>query len=173
MKGIVYLIQSNNLNYVGSTEQTLQERLRKHNCFNLYDMNKNDYAVKVLEEIDFTDKSELRKREQYHMEQYECCNQKRAFLGIDQKDSEKNYYQNNKERLIQKASEYQKTDKSKIKRKEYYQNNKDKLKQYNSQRENKERRNIRVKELRDRKLTWGGDPRHYNNLLQIDINLFM
>tara|TARA_R110000787_G_scaffold189325_1_gene300973 strand:+ start:491 stop:1009 length:519 start_codon:yes stop_codon:yes gene_type:complete len=171
MKGIVYLITSNNLIYVGSTERTLHERLADHKCFDLYDMNQQDYSVKVLEEIDFIDKSELRIREQYHMEQYECCNQLRA-VGLPKKEADSNYYIMNRDKLIKKACEYQKTDKAKLQQKERYESTKDKIDEYNQQPENIARRNNRVKELRDRKITWGGDPRCNNNLLQIDKTLF-
>jgi len=171
MKGLVYLIQSNNLNYVGSTDRTIKKRLYDHQCWDLYDMNRYDYSVKILEEVEFNEKIELRQREQYYIDTIDCCNQLRA-VGIPKNEMDKQYYERNKKRLIKKALEYQKTDKAKLTRKKRYENTKDKITEYNRNPVNKARRNQRVKELRERKLTWGGDPRFDNNLLQIDINIF-
>ena len=169
MKGIVYLIESNGLKYVGSTDRTLKQRLSDHNCWNIYDMNQYDFSVKILEEIDFNEKIELREREQYYIDTIDCCNKLRA-IGLSKKEYNKEYYERNKERLIKKSSEYQKLDKAKLTAKKRYENNKYKVKQYVV--DNKERINQRRKELRERKLTWGGDPRWNNNLLQIDIDIF-
>lgn len=170
MKGQVYLIESNGLKYVGSTKQTIYDRFRKHDCWSLYDMNKDDYSYKILEEVEYNEKYELRMREQYYIETIDCCNKQNAYLGKNKKDADKEYYERNKERLIEKACEYQKTDKAKLNAKKRYQNNKEKVKQYSK--DNRKRINEKRKELRDRKITWGGDPRNSNNLLQIDCDIF-
>lgn len=169
MKGLVYLIESNGLKYVGSTDRTIKQRLAEHQCFNLYDMNKYDYSVSILEEVEFNEKIELRHREQYYIDTIDCCNQMRA-VGLPKKEFDKQYYEKNKERLIERACQYQKTDKAKLTAKKRYENNKDKVKQYSV--DNKDRINQRRKELRNRKITWGGDPRFENNLLQIDDDIF-
>ena len=155
MKGLIYLIESNGLKYVGSTKQTIHNRFRKHDCWSLYDMNKDDYSYKILEEVEYDNKYELRLREQHYINIVDCCNKNNAYLGNNKKESDKQYYEKNKERLIQKAREYQKSDKAKLTAKKRYENNKDII-------------NKRSKELRERKNSWGGDPRHNNNLLQIN-----
>jgi len=170
MKGIIYLIESNGLKYVGSTDRTIKQRLAKHKCFNLYNMNKYDYSVSILEEVKFNEKIELRQREQYYIDTINCCNEKRA-IGLPKKEYDKKLYLKNRTERIEKASQYQKTDKAKLQRKKRYENNKDKFKQYTK--DNKERINEKRKELRERKITWGGDPRNSNNLLMIDINIFI
>ena len=169
MKGVVYLIQSNGLKYVGSTDRTIKQRLAEHDCWNFYNMNKDDYSYKILEEVEFNEKIELRKREQYYIDTIDCCNQMRA-VGLSKKQYDKEYYENNKERILEKSREYQKTDKAKLNAKKRYQNNKEKVKQYSK--DNRKRINEKRKELRDRKITWGGDPRNSNNLLQIDCDIF-
>ena len=169
MKGLVYLIESNGLKYVGSTDRTIKQRLAEHKCFNLYDMNKYEYSVSILEEVEFNEKIELREREQYYIDKIDCCNQLRA-IGLSKKEYDKNLYLKNRTERIEKACQYQKTDKAKLTAKKRYENNKDKVKQYAV--DNKERINQRRKELRNRKITWGGDPRFENNLLQIDCNIF-
>ncbi len=169
MKGIVYLIQSNGKNYIGSTDRTIKQRLSEHGCWKLYDMDPYNHSVKILEEVEFNNKHELRMREQYYIDTIDCCNEKRA-IGLPKKEYDKILYQNNREERIKKASEYQKSDKAKLQRKKRYNNNKDKFKQYTK--DNKERINEKRKELRERKITWGGDPRSSNNLLMIDINIF-
>jgi hypothetical protein len=173
MKGIVYLVQSKNLNYIGSTTQKLNRRVRDgHTCFKIYNFDINNYSVKVLEEIDFKNKLELYKLEQKYIDKYDCVNIKNTPISfsLSKKEADKQYYEKNKDERIKKASEYQKTDKAKLQRKKRYNNNKDKFKQYSK--DNKERINEKRKELRERKITWGGDPRSNNNLLQIDVNIF-
>jgi len=170
-KGIVYCIESNGLKYVGSTDRTIKQRLYNHRCWELYDMNKFDYSVKTLEEVEYNEKIELRQREQYYMNIIECCNQLRA-VGVSRKVYDKITYERHKERILKRMSEYQKTDQAKIKAKIRYQKNKHKIFEYETNPINKARRNKNMRKLRERKITWGGDPRNNNNLLSIDIDIF-
>jgi Zn-finger nucleic acid-binding protein len=146
MKGYIYLIQSNELNYIGSTPRKVEYRITEHKrkgLFKLYDMNPNNYTLKILEEIDYNKKIELRTREQYYIDNYDCVNKIRA-VGLSRKEYDKILYNKNKDKRIKQASEYQKTEKSKLKRQERY--------KYQS--------------------SWGGDKQYNNNLLQININIF-
>ena len=154
MKGIIYSITSNDKLYIGSTERTLKERIREHKCFDLYGMDRYNCEIKVLEEIEYIDKKELRQREQYHIDNNNCVNKLRA-NGLTKKEYDKLYYEKNKERLIRKSSEYQKSDKAKKYSSEYHKKNyKYDTNEYYY------------------KISWGGDPRYNNNLLRIDINIF-
>jgi hypothetical protein len=174
MKGIVYLISSNNKNYVGSTIQKLSQRLAAHRCFDLYDMDKLNYSVKVLEEIEYEDKKELRIREQYWIDKINCCNVLRAD-GLSKKEYDRQNYLQNRDERIKRGKVYQEQNVKKLKEynTERYKNNKDKWKEYYSKTENKIRANKNRKENRERKITWGGDPRSNNNLLMIDVTIFL
>jgi lipopolysaccharide export LptBFGC system permease protein LptF len=121
MKGSIYLIQSNGKNYVGSTPRKVEYRITEHKnkgVFKLYDMNPNEYSLKILEIYEYKQKIELRKREQYYMDQYECVNKIKAYS--DKKESDRKLYMKNREERIKKASEYQKSDKAKLQRKQRY-----------------------------------------------------
>ena len=170
-RGIVYCIESNGLKYVGSTDRTIKQRLSNHKCWELYGMNKFEYSVKTLEEVEYNDKIELRKREQHYINIIDCCNQLRA-VRVPRKIYDKITYERHKEKILKRVSEYQKTDQAKLKAKIRYQKNKHKVAEYKKNPINKARTNKTRRELRERKITWGGDPRTNNNLLKIDIDIF-
>lgn len=158
MKGVVYCITSNNNIYIGSTNRSLNQRLSNHKCFDLYDMDKFNYEIKVIEEVEYNNIKELRKREQFHIDNNECVNMKRAY-GFDEKEYQSNYYQLHKDKLLKVNTKYQQGDKSIKYRKEYYKKNKDTI-------------NIKLKDKRNYRISWGGDYRYNNNLLLIDVDLF-
>jgi len=146
MKGLVYKITSNNKIYVGSTKQTMEERLKSfhHRAFTKYGFDKYNYTIEILEEIDFSDKLELFKLEGEHMIKYDCVNKDLPCgLGKDKKKYDKIRYEKNKEEKKLKAREWNK-------------NNKLKKDEYNKKR-------------REWILSWGGDPRNNNNLLNIKV----
>ena len=83
MQGRIYKITSKNSNkvYIGSTTQTLQRRLYGHKydyigylngkynyvtSFEILELG--DYRIELIEEIDFTDKKDLLKREGYFIQ---------------------------------------------------------------------------------------------------------
>ena len=144
--GIVYKITSNNKIYIGSTEKTMKQRLNRfhHRAFTKYGFDKNNYTIEILEEIEFNDKLELFKLEGEHMKKYDCVNKSQPCgLGKDKKKYDKIRYENNKDKWYQYSLD------------------------------NRERINRVRNDLRKRKLSWGGDPRHNNNLLKIDTSLFL
>ena len=146
MKGIVYKITSNNKIYIGSTERTMEQRLNSfhHRAFTKYGFDKFNHKIEILEEIEYNNKLQLLKLEGEHMKKYDCVNKVLPCgLGKDKKKYDKIRYEKNKV--------------------EWYQYSLD----------NRERINIVRKKTRDRKLSWGGDPRHNNNLLKIDTSLFL
>ena len=121
MKGSIYLIQSNGFNYIGSTPRKVEYRITEHKnkgLFKLYDMNPNDYSLKILEVYEYNEKTELRKREQYYIDQYECVNKLRAHSS--KKELDRKLYLKNRDERIKKACEYQKSDKAKLQRKQRY-----------------------------------------------------
>ena len=141
--------------YIGSTEHIkLYDRIYWHikdlACSSKEIISRGNYKYYILEEVDI---SQRYIKEQYYMDTTDNCINKRRAMGITKKE----YYQLNRDKLLQKNNEYNKLNKDKIKK--YHQLNKDKLKEYDKQR-NKY------------KYSWGGDMRSSNNLLLIDLSLF-
>ena len=81
MVGLIYKLSGGGLNYYGSTEQTLKERLRRHKVgykrylegkmhyltsFNIID--KNDYNIELVEEVE--DLAILTHREQFYIDNF-------------------------------------------------------------------------------------------------------
>tara|TARA_R110002012_G_scaffold38589_4_gene107239 strand:+ start:356 stop:799 length:444 start_codon:yes stop_codon:yes gene_type:complete len=144
MKGLIYKITSNNKIYIGSTQRTIKERLSyfNHRAFTKYGFDKYDYTIEILEEIEYTDKLELFKLEGKYVIKYDCVNKSLPCgLGKDKKKYDNIRYEKNKEDKKLKAIKWNK-------------NNKEKKDEYNKKR-------------REWILSWGGDPRNNNNLLQI------
>ena len=86
----IYKLRSDNLPdtcYIGSTVRTFKERLavhvhkakRKIHCSSRQIIEAGDYRMDELEAFPCTSKLELRKREQFHMNNNVCCNKRRAF----------------------------------------------------------------------------------------------
>ena len=149
MDGIVYMIESNNLIYIGSTKRKIEYRIYEHKrkgLFKLYDMDPNNYSIKILEECIFDNKIELRKKEQEYINKYNCVNQMNSYNNISKKDRDKEYYKKNRERLINQNKEYVKRNRDKVN--QYY---KDRYKYICS---------------------WGGDKQWHNNLLKINLDVF-
>jgi hypothetical protein len=161
MKGRIYKISCKtdpNLVYVGSTTQSLGQRLKVHKCHcrkmnhnaKLYQqINNNDWSnwkIELIEEVEFEDKNDLRKREGEYIRSIGTLNTLIAGRDMkewceDNKESiqeyQKQWYEDNKESIL----EYQK---------QYYENNKEKrkehFKEYNQKNKevmNKYRRNVR------------------------------
>ena len=145
MKGIVYKITSNNKIYIGSTERTMEQRLNSfhHRAFTKYGFDKFNHTIEILDEIEFNNKLELFKLEGEYMDKFICVNKHQPRGYKNQKEYNKIRYENNKNKWYQYSLD------------------------------NRERINIVRKKTRDRKLSWGGDPRHNNNLLKIDTSLFL
>ena len=85
----IYKLYSNNLPdtcYIGSTVQTLKQRLSHHvhEAKNTQKASKiiidaGDFHMDELEAFPCTSNLELRKREQYWMDKLVCCNKQRAY----------------------------------------------------------------------------------------------
>ena len=149
--GIIYKLTDNTNNniYVGSSKQTA--KLREQNHKRLYKsylkggsikgytasfdiLKNNDYTFEVIEETD-----DLKIREQYWIENIECINKNNA--NVDIKQYKKKWYDNNKERIIEKNRLYaiENADKTKEYQKQYREQNKEKNKEYQKQYREKKR----------------------------------
>ena len=146
----IYIIEDcNQLKYVGSTTCSLKTRLINHKsdkkvgkyCSSCQ-LDLDNCEIKLLEECDI---SHRKQRESYWINHIDCVNIIK--LNFDQKEYERKWYVENKE-------------KQKQKQKEYYEQNKEKVNRLNNKHHNY-------------KKSWGGDTRYYNNLLRIDEKLFL
>lgn len=157
----IYCIEDcDGLKYVGSTIQKLNKRLYHHRCHNectSRELNLYDCKIYLLEECDDNFRKD---REQYWIDNTECVNKMNTIF--DRKQNRKQYYQQNKDKLREHH-------------KQYRQENRDKLREHNKQYRQKNRDKLREYDLKcyHFKNSWGGDPRNNNNLLKIDINIFL
>tara|TARA_R110002012_G_C11471024_1_gene593961 strand:+ start:142 stop:729 length:588 start_codon:yes stop_codon:yes gene_type:complete len=190
--GKIYkLIDNTNGNiYIGSTIQPLYKRKSQHKvqgnnkCRSKFIIDNGDYDIILIEKYPCESKEELEARERYYIKSIDCINK-----NIPGRSSVE-WYQDNKERILEKSKNKIKTDERKEYEKEYalknkdiineksklwYQDNKDKKREYDEQyrKDKKEEKQKYFREHSIYKKTWGGDPRNDNNLLKIDINLFI
>ncbi len=134
--------------YIGSTIKSLKYRLERHldsNCISKEIIKNGNYKIELIENYPCNNNNDLRKREQYYIDNLKCINIRNAYK--DQKEYNKEYYINNFEKEKKRISNYQ------LK-------NRKKLNQYQ-------------KEYIKFKKSWGGDKRYNNNLLEINLNIFM
>ena len=113
--------------YIGSTTQTLKERLRQHKkSANECSCNKFiNPVIELIEDIKCDTKKELLTRERYYIETLDCVNvyvplqtpQEHYLKHRDRiRDNAKIYYQENKEEIIKRNTERNKG----MDRREYY-----------------------------------------------------
>ena len=144
----IYKLVSDRINdiYYGSTiEPYLANRLSGHRqCFRRWMNGKGTYIssyeivkfddckIILVERFPCNTKDELRSREQYYIDNNECINKQKAYTGLSKKEYEKQYYENNKEKIVENKKEYRENNKEKIQQqqKEYYENNKEKFTLY-------------------------------------------
>jgi hypothetical protein len=116
--GKIYkIIDNTNGNiYIGSTTQTLNQRLNEHKCdYNRYLNNKirkhctsseiiknNNYKFEIIKYVVFEDRKELHQRERYYLENNICVNK---FIPSRTKQQ---YYCNNKDYIKEFKKEYNK-----------------------------------------------------------------
>ena len=144
---IYKIIDNTNGNiYIGSTTQKLTQRLGEHTrqykkYFNekfryvsSFDIIKNgNYEIILIEEVNCNNKEQLHKIERMHIEANECVN-----LRIPSR-TKKEYYNANREEIIEKQKEYYKANIEEIKEykkqysKEYRDVNGDKIKEYSKE----------------------------------------
>jgi len=105
--------------YIGSTTQSLAQRKAKHKChigvcnssilFEKY----TDVRIELLEEYPCDNKEQLLKKEGEYIRNNNCVN--KVVPGRTNKESSKNYYENNKEHVKEHHKEYRENNKEKIK----------------------------------------------------------
>jgi len=179
----IYLIEDwKGLKYVGSTKKTLNERLSVHKSdkkrgkyCSSSKLNLDDCKIICIDECNKEDKKD---KEAYWINKIDTVNDLR--LNIDYEEYNKEYYKDNKEYYKEHNKEYYKNNKEKYKEyykknKEYYKNNKEYKKEYQKEyrQNNKEKIKEYHKEYDVYQKSWGGDSRYNNNLLKIDVNIFL
>jgi hypothetical protein len=114
--------------YIGSTCKILYERIAGHK----YDYKKylkgyyhfvtsfkilenKDYKIELIELYPCNSKIELHKRERYYIENNECVN--KVIPSRTPKESQKEYYKNNKNDIKESQKEYYKNNKNEINKK--------------------------------------------------------
>jgi len=170
MYKIYKIVDNTNGNiYIGiTTQKYLSKRLGQHkdrmSCMSKEIIKNGDYKIELIEETD--DKT----RERYWIENTECIN--KVIPGRTHKE----YLNDNKEYIRDRAKKYREKNKEKIKKRDidYYKNNKQRL--INNSIKNYEKNKSKYNEQRKLKYHWensmGGDPRYENCLIKIDPNLF-
>jgi len=140
---IYKIIDNTNGNiYIGSTTQSLSQRLGHHtrnyknycngkyNFVSSFDIIKNmSYEIILIEEVNCNNKEQLHKIEREHIEANECVN-----LNIPSR-TKKEYRDENKDKITENNKEYYNANKDKIteKHKEYYNANRDELLEKNKE----------------------------------------
>jgi hypothetical protein len=150
-KGKIYCIKSSQTEevYYGSTCQELNDRFYGHKsdfkdnvCItSSHILQYEDAYIELIEEFPCNTRAELSIRERYYIENNLCVN--KCIPGRTKKDSNKAYYEVNREKIIESS-------------KAYYQANKDKKKEYDKtyckayREANRERRNEYQRQYRAR-----------------------
>jgi len=139
--GKIYKLWSNEGDdiYIGSTINTLTKRLNQHknqfkkghylSSFSLYDKYEN-VQIELIENFPCKDKNELTAREGYHIRNTNCVNKQIPCRSYQE------YYNDNKEHILQYQKEYVKNNKEKIVayRKKYTNNHQEEKKEYDKER---------------------------------------
>ena len=163
--GKIYKLSTShtNLIYIGSTIQTLNDRVRLHRCKKSNNTNSglitkyNDFQIELIENYPCNSKKELLKREAYYIRLYFdiCVNTVIPFR------TKTEYYQDNKEKIKKrsKQSREEKYEEIKSYKENYRQNNREKIRE-------SDRARYRWT------ASFGGPVNHNNNLLSISMDLF-
>jgi hypothetical protein len=162
--GVIYVIECKETGekYVGSTKQPLDIRMTGHrynckayddgknmtNCSSFNIIRRNNYEVKVLEELETNDKKELTKIETKYINELDSINiMKKAYASPEEKKQlrkeydqtaehkqkksqwDKKYREKNKEKVDEKKKEWRDNNKEKVaeQKKIYYEKNKEKV----------------------------------------------
>ena len=116
--------------YYGSTTVLLSQRIGKHRlytgCSSWCIIERGNYDYSLIEEFPCESKEQLHKRERWYIENNDCVNARVA--GRTQKE----YRQDNKEKIQEQTKQYLEANKEKIKeqKKQYREANKEQKKQY-------------------------------------------
>lgn len=191
-------VQDLKLRKSGHVRDYKQYLKKKYNYVTSFEIIKNNnYQIYLVEEFPCNSKLELEAREGYYIRNNNCVNkiipgrtqkewrennrEKRIQYYIDNKEKEKEsikkYKYNNKEKIKQKKKQYYIDNIEKLKEdnKQYYIDNKQKIDIKNKQYviDNKEKIKQYQKQYRQYVNSWAGNPIYNNNLLKIDLSLFI
>jgi len=160
----IYCIEDwHNLKYVGSTTQTLIQRLSKHKANKKHtgkcsssQLDLDNCEIELLEICPIERRSQV---EQYWISRIDCVNI--YSLDFESKKYEKMRYIRDKEKRTALSRQYKLKNKEqwKIYDQQYRIKNREKLKEYDKQKYKY-------------KSSWGGDSRWNNNLLLISTDIF-
>ena len=145
-KGIIYAIKNdvNDKIYVGSTIQTKEDRFSNHKSsmktvvkqkFPLYkamrEIGKEHFYIELIEEYPCENINQLEAREGYWQRELNAFNV--GYNGKIEGRSDKEYYQDNKEKLQKYQKKYKEDNKEKMKKyqKKYKEDNKENMREYN------------------------------------------
>lgn len=115
--------------YYGSTIKTLEERLRLHkqnkNCVSRNIINRGDYKIELIKDYPCDSKYELVEEESKYIRENKCIN------FIIPHRTQKQYIEDNKEKIAQQMKEYNEKHKKEIQdcKKKWKENNKEEIKQ--------------------------------------------
>ena len=132
------------LTYIGSTTQTLAKRKSNHHesykcwkngkssyvtSFKIFDVDEENCQIVLLEAYPCDSKIELEKRERHYIETIECINKYRPTR------SDKEYYEDNKEKIQRFQKQYREDNKDKFQvyEKQYREDNKEKMQEFQKQ----------------------------------------
>lgn len=147
--------------YWGSTTRSLSQRLANHvydferwkkgrfnYCSSYKIINYGNYVIELVENFPCTNKDEQQQRERYWIDNNPHVNIVRLRTPQEQQQE---YYQANKETILEKHKEYYENNKEKIsiKKKEWAKENKDKMDQY--YKDYREQNKEHIKEIQHQK----------------------
>jgi len=163
-KGHIYIIFCHinpKIYYIGSTFNSLKQRWNTHKThfkskhymsihkyFDEYGID--NFSLKLLKSYDVyrehnKDVKHLRAYEQLWINKLrDCCNERKSF-NILRKEQKKEWYNNNKEKIIEQKKEYCKENKEKLseKQKEYNKKNKEQIAKKNKEWREKNKEKIK------------------------------
>jgi hypothetical protein len=130
--GKIYRIVCNETGeqYIGSTTQSLALRLGQHkchcNCISRQILERNNYAIVLIEEYPCENKEQLCRRERHYIETMECIN-----IQIPTRTC-KEYCEANREKAIERARAYVEANREKIveQQRAYRESNREKIAEY-------------------------------------------
>ena len=129
-RGKIYKLWCHEINdiYIGSTTQSLSQRLSGHKLLDcsskiLFEKS-NNVKIELIESYPCKNKMELNRKENEYIRKNDCIN--KLIANQKQKDYNKKYYEDHKEKVLEKIKEFNIKNKNEIaeKKKEYYEKNK-------------------------------------------------
>ena len=94
MKGFIYKLYNEGGDYYGSTKLAINLRVNLHEngvecCSSSVLKNYGKINYEIVETMDYEDRIELRKREQYYIDNFPCINKIRAYTSNEERIKQK------------------------------------------------------------------------------------